>query len=72
MEIKDYLHLYLGCDVRVKEWKYKSKFIELHKDGIIVKDAFVTKIPFGSFYLILRPLSDITEHEKNSHHVRKS
>jgi hypothetical protein len=61
--IKDYLHLYLGCDVRVKGWKYRSKFIELHQDGILVKDSFTTKIYFGGFDVILRPPNDMTEEE---------
>lgn len=65
MELKDYLHLYLGCDVKVDEWAYKSKLTEILKDGVIVEDAFKTKIHNGNFKLILRPLSDMTTEEAN-------
>lgn len=63
MKLQDYLHLYLGCEVKVNEWAYKSKLVEIHSNFVIVEDAFRTKIFFDGFKLILRPLSDATFEE---------
>jgi len=57
-KIEDYLHLYLGCDVR-------------HNNGSIVKmnsialnNMLNNKYEMQEYKPILRPLSDMTEEEK--------
>jgi hypothetical protein len=80
MNIKDYLHLYLGCDVcREHKESRSKKFFEYAKlVGVsmseIEKDKHVAILEVGldhfhEWYveetiLILRPLSDMTEEEE--------
>lgn len=64
--IKDYLHLYLGCDI--------MEYDEVFKLDMVTFDGFYTHSEFhqyGSkndeaFKLILRPLSDMIEEEKKT------
>lgn len=57
-EIKDYLHLYLGCD-------YQDQFGGLGNINehtfLVMFDAAKRNVPFK---LLLRPLSDMSEDEK--------
>jgi hypothetical protein len=81
MNIKDYLHLYLGCDVcREHKESRSKKFFEYAKlVGIsmseVEKDKHVAILEVGldhfhEWYveetiLVLRPLSDMTEEESS-------
>lgn len=70
-KIKDYLHLYLGCDAMI----YNDKSFIMDKvtsSSLNIEDGSVTKIK-----PILRPLSDMTEQEsyelcwqKNQNHMK--
>lgn len=70
-KIKDYLHLYIGCEVQVTPFhdiKYIGKLIGT--DGycqlsvVINGDHFSTERHISICKLLLRPLSDMTEEEK--------
>jgi len=70
MELKDVLHLYLGCKVLLESEMYSEngnpdKIIErlagIDKDGNCEGDSYV--LYEGDFKLILRPLSSMTEEE---------
>lgn len=57
--IKDYLHLYLGCDTD----KGKLIGIELNKAVCMMNDLSIVEGNIYSLKPILRPLSDMTEDE---------
>lgn len=65
-ELKDYLHLYLGCEVRTidyygKEWKQQLLTPQLYSE-LFHTGHFSYQVEF--IKPILRPLSDMTEEEK--------
>ena len=66
--IKDYLNLYLGCEVMHRNEK---GLLEAVSKRMNVWDGFISFGDFGSWYgmseikPILRPLSDMTDEEKN-------
>ncbi len=63
-ELKDYLHLYLGCDVIDTDGNRKLKFHCMVDGKPFVKiDTITTEEFFTPMKLLLRPLSDITEEE---------
>lgn len=67
--IKDYLHLYIGCNIAIAEERFNSpglRLIGISDLGCQVRDESIKL----SFYvnledckLVLRPLSDMTEEE---------
>jgi len=65
MNIKDYLHLYLGCEI---ELEYKGKKIIERLDSINLRTGRIDTKTFVDFDFdvkpILRPLSDMTEEER--------
>lgn len=69
-ELKDYLHLYLGCRIKSKGGKC-GDLVSVSNDGmsIVVYDKDKINDPRGLcinsdwLLLILRPLSDMTEKE---------
>jgi hypothetical protein len=70
-QLKDYLHLYLGCEV---QWKFdlKSKFWFIGIDGDKVSlrtksGASIFPVELKDITLILRPLSEMTEEETKEH-----
>lgn len=72
--IKDYLHLYLGCPC-LFSINYGTQYenLSVHRlDGIVRSRVYVSSIENGGgsceidkIKLILRPLSDMTEEEAN-------
>lgn len=58
--IKDYLHLYLGCDTD----KGKLIGIELNKAICMMNDLSIVEGNIYNLKPILRPLSDMTEEEE--------
>ena len=60
-ELKDYLHLYLGCDVYMD-----NPHAAFHKDTLDVDllERLYNDLPMKCYKLILRPLSDMTEDEE--------
>lgn len=61
MELKDYLHLYWGCDCICSLWDLPGG------DFITKIGGLELQIPRRVKKLILRPLSDMTEEEKQSY-----
>ena len=66
-ELKDYLHLYKECDCRV----YEEDMIDFTIDKM--QGCYLNKVVFKEYGVpirlvkpILRPLSDMTEDEKNN------
>lgn len=59
-ELKDYLHLYLGCDVYMD-----NPHAAFHKDILDVDllERLYNDLPMKCYKLILRPLSDMTGEE---------
>lgn len=55
-ELKDVLHLYIGCYIKSELMGVQHKFTDFNKSTI---HHFI----IGNFKLILRPLSDMTEEE---------
>jgi hypothetical protein len=71
-ELKDYLHLYLGCRIKSKGGKC-GDLVSVSNDGmsIVVYDKDKINDPRGLciysdwLLLVLRPLSDMTREEKS-------
>lgn len=64
MDIKDYLHLYIGCKYRIMYIDYEEGQYTLW--SILTPDRYVTIMNDASIceiQLLLRPLSDMTEEE---------
>ena len=64
-ELKDYLHLYLGCEVLVEG--DIRKLITIYLNGYVevnYNDIGGQEFPINEIKPILRPLSDMTEAEK--------
>jgi hypothetical protein len=70
-ELKDYLHLYLGCEVFIESYSFMNgnkreklidKLTEVGINGRIDCEKYTP--PDGDVKLVLRPLSDMTEEEK--------
>jgi hypothetical protein len=71
MDIKDYLHLYLGCEVMpndIPDITYKLFSVHYNDDVVLVKEDWhlfsFEKYRFSEIKPILRPLSDMTTGEK--------
>lgn len=64
-KIKDYLHLYLGCEVMyIDGMSLILKSISINRARIGAKDDDVHfNVPVENFKPILRPLSDMSEEE---------
>lgn len=69
-EIKDYLHLYLGCECLANDEQFKLYGVEVTDTGTLAYDGTMIDgihqcwwIENCDFKLILRPLSDMTEEE---------
>lgn len=71
-ELKDYLHLYLGCEVFIESYSFMNgnkreklidKLTEVGINGRIDCEKYTP--PDGDVKLVLRPLSDMTEEEKD-------
>lgn len=67
-ELKDYLHLYLGCDLWIEEpgeTAFKSKFEGIDATGRPIAKEYEHQIlwKFNEIKPILRPLSDMTDVE---------
>jgi len=70
-EIKDYLHLYLGCEVAVpsianiEDWEdYFLLSVSIHNCIIIHAEHGISTFKHEQVKPILRPLSSMTEDEK--------
>ena len=64
-ELKDYLHLYLGCEVLVEG--DIRKLITIYLNGYVevnYNDIGGQEFPINEIKPILRPLSDMTEDEE--------
>lgn len=64
-EIKDYLHLYLGCEVKNLSsgtMKYVLSSIDL-MGNVLFRDEVGNEMFLHNWKLILRPLSDMTDEE---------
>ncbi len=65
-DIKDYLHLYLGCDTLDKD-NNRSYLVAVYDDGVgfvrYANEAVCISFNRDVHKLILRPLSDMTEDE---------
>lgn len=67
--IKDYLHLYLGCECIVKEpgeSAFKSVLEGIQRGKFLLKEyGHLLLWEAAEIKPVLRPLSDMTEHESN-------
>jgi hypothetical protein len=71
MNIKDYLHLYLGCDIQLKDGSIE-KLKTVDSEISIVNMGWGNAQGADEVSPILRPLSDITEDELKLCHIYSS
>lgn len=63
-DIKDYLHLYLGCEI-YDSYNDRTGILKgITKDSVLIDHKTSWRLDFDEVKPILRPLSDMTEEEK--------
>lgn len=72
MKIQDYLHLYIGCEVKTTGGKF-GKLVSVSTDGMAIivyggEDPRGRVIMQSAIIPILRTLSDMTEEEKDKYY----
>lgn len=68
MTVKNYLHLYLGCEVQVEEWRLTSRLVDIIEEGnkvVVFNEDIGRSGPFPLEWIkpILRPLSSMVHEE---------